>query len=95
MRFVVDESVDAPVYEALRSAGHEVYAVIENCPRCSDEDVLQIAFERLAILITQDKDFGELSFRMRKPHHGIVLLRLSGGPAVRKAEITVSVVRQH
>ena len=95
MIFVADESVDAPIYKALRNAGHEVYAIVENCAGITDEQVLQIAFDRLAILITQDKDFGELTFRLGKPHHGIILLRLSGLPPAQKAELAISVIKEH
>lgn len=95
MQFTADESVDAPIYKALRNAGHDVYAIVENTPGITDEQVLQTSYNRGAILITQDKDFGELSFRLDKPHHGIILLRLSGLEAARKAEIVVSVVKKH
>ncbi len=95
MQFTADESVDAPIYRALRKAGYDVFVIVENSPGISDEQVLQIAHSRETVLITQDKDFGELSFRMDKPHHGIILLRLSGLEAARKAEIVVSVVKEH
>jgi predicted nuclease of predicted toxin-antitoxin system len=95
MKFVADESVDAPIYKALRNAGHEVMAIVEMSPGITDEAVLQVAFDNFAILITQDKDFGELSFRLGKPHHGIILLRLSGIGPSEKAGITLSVIQQH
>lgn len=40
--------------------------------------VLQRALERQAVLVTEDKDFGELVFRQRKMNAGIVLYRLPG-----------------
>jgi predicted nuclease of predicted toxin-antitoxin system len=95
MQFVADESVDAPVYKALRDAGYNIFAIVEHHPGITDEEVLQIAYDKSAVLITQDKDFGELTFRMGKPHHGIIRLRLSGLPPLQKAGIVISVFEEH
>ncbi|WEK35114.1 MAG: DUF5615 family PIN-like protein [Candidatus Pseudobacter hemicellulosilyticus] len=64
MQFVADESVDAPIYKALRQDSHGVLAIAETTPGITDEQVLQIAYDNKAILITQDKDFGELVYRL-------------------------------
>lgn len=63
MRFVADENLDRSVIERLRSVGHEVVSVAEMEPGISDEAVLATANARSAMLITEDKDFGELAFR--------------------------------
>lgn len=49
---------------------------MEQSPSASDAEVLAIAFKRNALLITEDKDFGELVFRFQKPHKGILLIRI-------------------
>ncbi len=77
-KFVADESVDFRIVEFLRKSGFEVIAIIKENPGIDDEAVLKLATSLNAILLTEDKDFGELTFRLRKPNHGIVLLRLSG-----------------
>ena len=43
----------------------------------------QIACEKQALLLTEDKDFGELVFRLQLPHHGILLIRIE------KAELKI------
>ncbi|MGC8782338.1 MAG: DUF5615 family PIN-like protein, partial [Anaerolineae bacterium] len=48
-----------------------------------------------ALLLTADKDFGEMVFRQRLHTHGIVLVRLAGLSSSRKAEIVASMVNQH
>jgi predicted nuclease of predicted toxin-antitoxin system len=53
----------------------------------SDEDVIQMAFRENRILITNDKDFGEKVYRERRPHKGVVLLRLDDERAVVKKEV--------
>jgi predicted nuclease of predicted toxin-antitoxin system len=77
MNFVADASVAGPLINLLRQRGHSVTAITEIRPNMPDEDVLQIAHGEDAILLTEDKDFGELVVRQRLPSHGVVLLRLN------------------
>jgi predicted nuclease of predicted toxin-antitoxin system len=84
MKFVADEGLDAPIVEALRNNGHEVFYIKEECPGSSDEQVLQISNNLKEILIAQDKDFGELVYRMKQVHAGVILVRLSGLKPQRK-----------
>ena len=74
---VADESVDFRVVTALRIAGLTVYSIGEEIPSITDISVLSLAVEKRALLITEDKDFGELVFRLKLPHHGILLIRIS------------------
>jgi predicted nuclease of predicted toxin-antitoxin system len=60
MRLVADENLDLTVVGALREAGHEVFAVVEMEPGIPDEAVLGITNSQVAMLVTEDKDFGEL-----------------------------------
>lgn len=76
MNFVADESLDAPVIIALRNKNHNVFSISENSPRLADEVVLKIANEQNRILLTSDKDFGELVFRLKLVTSGIILFRL-------------------
>ncbi len=55
-----------------------------------DNDIVRKAFEENWILITNDKDFGDQIYRGRKPHHGIVLLRLDD----ERAKIKIQVLGQ-
>lgn len=75
MRFLADESCDFAVVRALRGAGHDVLAVAEITPSADDEDVLQSAAEQDRILITEDKDFGQLVFANKKAFAGVLLIR--------------------
>lgn len=95
MNFDADESVDHPIVLRLRQAGHTIWAVVEMAPGISDTVVLNIANQQNAILITGDKDFGELVFRDKRCTLGIILLRLAGLSAIEKAELVTSVIAQH
>ena len=91
MRYLADESVGRPIVDALRRAGYEVDSIAELSLGASDLDVLAQANRQSVVLITEDKDFGELVFRGRQPNPGVVLLRLSGLTRQRKIAIAVKV----
>jgi predicted nuclease of predicted toxin-antitoxin system len=88
-----DESVDQPVVERLRQDGHEIVSVAELAPSITDDEVLREANGRAAILVTADKDFGELVFRQGVVHAGVILLRLAGPSNTTKGEIVADVCR--
>jgi predicted nuclease of predicted toxin-antitoxin system len=89
---VVDESVDVEITLALQNAGFEVYSIVEKHPGWTDTQVLEFAFEKNAYLITEDKDFGELTYRLRRPSHGILLIRLVDEIGEEKAAIVSSLL---
>lgn len=95
MNLLADESVDIQIVAKLRQEGHDVLYVAEMEPGIADDSVLSRANERSALLITADKDFGELVFRLRKVTTGVLLIRLAGLSPERKAEIVSAVLREH
>ncbi len=76
MKFIADEGVDGQIVEKLREEGHDVYYVAEHTAGTSDEAILKIANQEDRILMTRDKDFGELVYPLRQVHSGIMLNRL-------------------
>jgi predicted nuclease of predicted toxin-antitoxin system len=95
MILVADESVDRPIVERLRQDGHDTLYVAELGPGMKDEHVLQEANTRNALLLTEDKDFGELVYRLGRVHAGVVLIRLAGLPPPSKAETVAIVLQNH
>lgn len=81
MKLVADEGVDSAIVDRLRRDGHQVVYIAEFEPGLDDEHVLALATEDEALLITPDKDSGELVFRLRRVTSGVVLVRLVGLPA--------------
>jgi predicted nuclease of predicted toxin-antitoxin system len=77
VNFLADECCDALLVAGLRSDGHDVPYVKEIAPGSDDHTVLQMAAAQQRILLTEDKDFGELVVRLRLPAYGIVLLRMN------------------
>lgn len=76
MRFLVDESTGPLVAQLLSELGHDVLSVYDEMRGAADEDVILRAAAEKRILVTNDKDFGEKVYRERRPHVGVVLLRL-------------------
>ncbi len=95
MNLLADEGVDFPVVQRLRNDGHEVLYVAEMDPGISDEKVLAAANEKNALLLTGDKDFGELVYRLGRISTGVVLVRLAGLSPAKKAELVSSTVLNH
>jgi predicted nuclease of predicted toxin-antitoxin system len=84
--FVADESVDFRIVQHLRQRGIEIDAILEMEPSISDKEVLEIANTKNALILTEDKDFGELVFRLRLATHGVILIRLSDSPITTKLQ---------
>jgi predicted nuclease of predicted toxin-antitoxin system len=64
-------------------------------PGIPDDTVLYLANQNEAILLTADKDFGELVFRQRRLTLGVILVRLAGMSPTLKAQIVSSTIGQH
>lgn len=95
MKLAADEGVDRPIVERLRVDGHDVLYVAESDAGISDDDVLRVANDRGAVLVTSDKDFGELVFRQKRLVYGVILLRLAGLAPGTKASIVSMALQQH
>ena len=72
MRFIADEGVDRSLVMFLRHDDHDVFYFAETDCGTEDEAILTLAKAENRILITRDKDFGELVYRMKRLHSGII-----------------------
>jgi predicted nuclease of predicted toxin-antitoxin system len=95
VNFLADESVDRQTVDRLRQHGHGVRYIAEMEPGISDDRVLDLANQEADVLLTADKDFGELVFRQGRLMFGILLIRLAGLSPTRKADVVASSVNQH
>ena len=95
MNLVADESVDAQIVERLRTDGHAVAYVTEMSPSIMDDEVLDRANAGKSPLVTGDKDFGELVFRLHRLTHGVILIRLPGLSPQLKAAIVSEAIQLH
>jgi predicted nuclease of predicted toxin-antitoxin system len=94
MKVSIDENVVRQVAEGLGPEGHEVQRIKEIARGSHDDGVLSLANQRDALLLTGDKDFGELVFRQHQRTLGVILIRLDGLPHEEKAEIVRRVFQE-
>ena len=95
MNLFADEGLERAVVERLRLDGHSVGWVAELSPSIPDEEVLGLAVKSGAVLVTVDKDFGELVYRRGLIHAGVVLVRLEGLDNAAKAEVVSQALREY
>ncbi len=95
MRFLVDECTGSKVAQWLRDKNHEVFSVFDEARGMTDDEVLTKASDENWILITNDKDFGEMIFRERRVHHGIIFMRLDDERAANKIQVLEKLIENH
>ena len=87
MRFLVDECTGPKVAAWLHNQGHEIFSVFDEARGIEDDEVIQKAYAENWILITNDKGFGEKVYRERRPHRGVIFMRLEDERAANKIEV--------
>ncbi|GAB4580906.1 MAG: hypothetical protein Fur0022_36500 [Anaerolineales bacterium] len=93
MRFLANENFPLDAVRALRALGHDVVWIRTDAPGSSDPQVLDRAQRESRILLTFDKDFGELAFRARLPAEGgIILFRISAPSSAHVAHVVAEVI---
>jgi len=92
---LADEGVDREIVESLRADGHSVIYMAEGGSGAADPKVLNLAVEHRSVLITSDKDFGELVFRRSQVSHGVLLIRLAGVDGREKARLVRNTIARH
>ena len=92
---MADESVDKEIVDRLRADGHNVLYIVEENAGIDDRTVLDRSLQTGTVLLTADKDFGDLIFRQRLLRAGVLLVRLAGvGPDI-KAGLVASTFDHH
>jgi len=90
MKFLLDSCISKFAVETLREKGFEVLWIPEIGEDPGDETIIKRAFEENFVLVTLDKDFGELIFVFNKPHSAII--RLVDIPPQQQGEILLKVI---
>ena len=95
MRFLADENIPAPSVRELREAGYDVSTITPDLRSAPDETVLALARSQQRMVLTFDRDFGELIFRRGTPGGlGVVLFRLVPRTPIEPAELLLSLLKQ-
>ncbi|MCS6918316.1 MAG: DUF5615 family PIN-like protein [Fimbriimonadales bacterium] len=94
MRFFADEGIERLIVQSLRDAGYEVDWAVEIARGAEDDEIASLATQGKSILITNDKDFGELVLRQGFPITGVMLLRMHRLSASEKASRVLRVISE-
>lgn len=89
MRFIADENLGVKVPAYLRKQGFDIISVKEIAQGKPDKDILVIANQQRRILITLDRDFGELVFKQKLINSGVIYIRLKNESVENKKKILV------
>jgi predicted nuclease of predicted toxin-antitoxin system len=76
MRLLADENIHSDLVVWLRAQNHDVIYAAEFLQQSEDSNLLHLAETQHRVVITDDKDFGELVFHRHLPTSGVILLRL-------------------
>ncbi len=93
MRLCANENISGDCVSKLRQMGHDVLWIRESAPGSPDLAVLARAYEETRVLITFDKDFGQLVFQFgAKASHGVILFRISQSSSAIVAERAAAIL---
>jgi predicted nuclease of predicted toxin-antitoxin system len=95
VNFLADECCDAVFVAGLRGDGHDILYVRDAMPGADDVAVMDTAFRGGRIVLTEDKDFGELAVRLRLPAVGLVLSRIDPADTATKLTRMRELIRDH
>lgn len=95
LRILVDVGVGKAVEEWFRVNGHDIQAVRDRDPKTDDADILAWAVSEQRIVITMDKDFGELVYHSGQAHSGVLLLRLEDASSEEKVRLVDEIVNTY
>ena len=87
LKFIVDECVGSLVAKWLTGNGYDVVSVLAEMKGSKDITILHRAFSENRIIITSDKDFGDIVFHKKEQHAGVILIRLQSGSPKDKIKV--------
>ncbi|RZD17699.1 MAG: hypothetical protein EVG15_09795 [Candidatus Acididesulfobacter diazotrophicus] len=93
LKFLIDVGVGKKVENFLSAEGYDTKCIRDINPRMADIEILNIAATENRMVVTMDKDFGELVYNSKLSHGGVLLLRLEEANSSRKLEIVKDIIK--
>ena len=87
IKFIADVNVEKDIVDFLNNQGFDVLWIPDYNCKLKDDELLSLANKEGRVLITNDKDFGEIVFYQRKVSKGIILLRIKGQDVNKKLKV--------
>jgi len=94
-KFLVDVGVGKEVELFLKGQGYDTKNVRTIDPQMPDEEIIRLSSKENRMIITMDKDFGELVYHYGKDHCGVLLLRLEDATGSEKQEVVANILAKH
>ena len=95
LKFLVDVGVGKKVEEFLYNLNYDTRAIREINPRMTDDKIIDIAAKENRMIITMDKDFGELVYNSGLTHSGVLLLRTENCSSEEKVKILSEILTNY
>lgn len=95
IKFLADANVEKPIIDFLRKQGYDVKWIPDYNCEILDEDLLEITNIEKRVLITNDKDFGELIFLQKRLSKGIILIRVKSQSVKIKLKLIKSLLQNY
>ena len=95
MKFLADENIGYKIIKPLRELGFDIKSILEINKGLADLKVLSLADKENRVLITTDKDFGELVYVNKLIHSGVILLRLNDDSSENKLKVLRKLFEMH
>jgi len=93
IKFLIDVDVGRKIENYLMENGYDILTIRSINPHLSDNNILKLAVEEKRMLITMDKDFGELVYKSGLNHEGVLLLRFADKTGEDKVEILKTILK--
>ena len=95
IKFIADVNIEKKIVDYLHDNGYDVKWVPDYNCTISDNDLIRIAKREKRVLITNDKDFGEITFLQRRVSAGIILIRVKGQKVRDKVKLMKKLLQKH
>ena len=95
LKFLIDVGVGKKVENWLNAQGYDTKSIRKLDPRMPDDEILKLATRENRMVLTMDKDFGELVFSSNFSHAGILILRLEDFNSAQKVNVVQKIMQQY
>ncbi|MGD9975724.1 MAG: DUF5615 family PIN-like protein [Desulfatirhabdiaceae bacterium] len=95
LKFLIDVGVGKRIERYLREEGYDIKAVRDIDSRMEDENIIHTAVTENRMVVTMDKDFGELVYHGSMKHCGVLLLRLENATGTEKLQIVKHIMKNY
>lgn len=95
MKFLADVNIESLIVKHLRKLNYDVKWMLEEDPFVKDEDILEISFKEKRVLLSNDKDFGELVFKENRNVFSVILLRFPQDDVELKVEVIDNLINRY